>query len=119
MTLLWYKCKGQEWCDLFSIDLDHPILKNLIGVYILFTYNPKIHILLVGSGAIKDKLNEHKNDLGIKAFAAHGCFVTWAEVPGIIHLGIKRYLIGKLNPSLKSKIPLAIPTKVNLPFELD
>jgi hypothetical protein len=116
MALNWYKTEDDKWFDLFRINLEKPDWKNIKGVYIIFSFNPSISVIKVGSGVIIDKFVQHKNELTIKAFSAHGCYVTWAKAPEFLHHSIVMYLNKKLNPALQSETPRAISLKVNLPW---
>lgn len=116
MTLRWYKCKGEQWCELFKLDLSHQYL-NVNGVFIIFYDLNQKHPLYVGHGNVQSQLLQLSKDIAIKAFMAHGCYVTWAEANEMIQTGIVNYLSGVLNPKLQIKVPKAIPVKVNLPWE--
>ena len=36
MTVDWVKCEGGGWCAFDAVNLDHPHLRDLIGVYVIW-----------------------------------------------------------------------------------
>jgi len=116
MTLEWMKCKGDVWCELFKLDLNHSLL-DLGGVFIIFGGNGTDDIIYVGHGNVKNELNKLSKDAAIAAFQSHGCFVTWAKAGVLTQSGIENYLINKLKPKLNQKAAKSIPVTVNLPWE--
>jgi|YNPMSStandDraft_2_1061718.scaffolds.fasta_scaffold03420_2 hypothetical protein len=117
MANLWYKCKGEVWCNLFKLDMDHQVLKNADGVYIIWTGVDERKVLKVGSGLIRSQLMSARQDITINAFANRGVFVTWSEVGKIKREGVEAYLINALNPLFVPVKPKAIPIKIKLPWE--
>ncbi len=116
MILDWIKCKGEIWCELFKLDLDHKLL-DINGVFLIFTEENANGTVLIGSGNIQDILRKASKDPAVAAFQSHGCFVTWAKAGVLTQSGIVSYLISKLQPKLNSKSPKSIPISVNLPWE--
>jgi len=116
MTLEWMKCKGDVWCELFKLDLNHSLL-DLGGVFIIFGGNGTDDIIYVGHGNVKSELNRLSKDAAIAAFQSHGCFVTWAKAGVLTQSGIENYLFNKLKPKLNQKAAKSIPVSVNLPWE--
>lgn len=116
MTVDWFKCKGDVWCDLFKLDLSHSLL-DVGGVFIIFGGNGTDDIIFVGHGNVKTELNRLSKDPAIAAFQSHGCFVTWAKVSMLTQSGVEFYLINKLKPKLNTKTSKSIPVSVNLPWE--
>ncbi len=117
--LQWYKCKGDIWCDLFKVDLDHPSIRNTNGVYIIwYGKDDSRKVLRIGMGNIFTEISKLQKDLTYKAFSAHGVNVTWADVPIMKRAGVATYLINTLSPAiLGDALPRAIPIKENLPWE--
>jgi len=117
--LEWYKCKGDVWCDLFKVDLNHPSIKNTAGVFIVwYGKGDQRKVLRVGQGNIYQELIKLQNDLTFKAFASHGVMVSWASVPPLKRPGVLMFLINSLSPALLGDAPpRAIPIKENLPWE--
>ncbi len=117
--LLWYKCKGDIWCDLFKVDLDHPSIRNTTGIYIVwYEQGSSRKVLRVGMGNIFTEINKLQKDLTYKAFAAHGVSVTWADAPIMKRAGVATYFINTLSPAiLGDAIPRSIPIKENLPWD--
>lgn len=118
MELQWYKCQGGVWCELNKIDLSSNALKELTGVYILWTgqISSKRTIIKVGSGKITDELLKNKRDLAMMAFFHLGLYVTWAEVPALKRRNVQYYLTSVLQPKFEEKVPDLNPIQVNLPW---
>lgn len=117
MANLWYKCKGDIWCDLFKLDMDHEVLRKAEGVFIIWTGASERKVLKVGSGSIRSMLMTAKSDIAIHAFANIGVFVTWTEITAIKRSGVELYLINNLKPLVVNFTPKAIPIKIKLPWE--
>ncbi|HOM05349.1 MAG TPA: hypothetical protein PLU67_07640 [Candidatus Kapabacteria bacterium] len=117
MANLWYKCKGEVWCELFKLDMEHPVLKTAEGVYIIWTGVNDRKVLKVGSGLIRSQLMTARQDVTINAFATRGVFVTWSEVGKVKRDGVEAYLINTLSPLFVPYKPKAIPIKIKLPWE--
>ena len=117
MTVDWYKCKGDIWCDLFKVDVQSHLLKHISGVYILWTGSlQNMTVIKVGYGILVPEINISKQDFAIAAFASHGVFITWSKIPAISQKSICNYLIHKLQPRIYKFIPAADRIEVNLPW---
>ncbi|MBM2813410.1 MAG: hypothetical protein HW421_172 [Ignavibacteria bacterium] len=117
MEVDWYKCKGDVWCELDKIDLEHKYLKGLEGVYIIWSQpEGKRNILKVSFGSIRTELKRDKEDLSLMAFSNYGIFVTWADVSSFKRKGVASYLIDQLKPKFVEKNVQASHIDVNLPW---
>lgn len=117
MATTWYKCKGDIWCELFKLDMDHEVLKKAEGVFIIWSGAKEKKFLKIGSGSIRSGLMSAKSDLAIQAFANIGVFVTWIEVGALKRSGVETYLHNNLRPLIVTSTPKSIPIKVRLPWE--
>ncbi len=113
----WYKCKGDIWCELFKLDMDHEVLRKADGVYIIWSGAKERKILKVGSGSIRSQLMSAKTDLAIQAFANIGVFVTWVEISAIKRSGVELYLQNTLKPLILNHTPKAVSLKIKLPWD--
>ncbi|MBE2188512.1 MAG: hypothetical protein IAE98_03510 [Candidatus Kapabacteria bacterium] len=116
MAIDWHKCKGGVWCDLFQLDLEHEFLRNLSGVYIVWSGTTEKSVLKVGSGLISTELKKERSDLAIQIFSHHGVYVSWAEVSALKRESVMLYLAEVLSPKLPVNLPRTIPVKVDLPW---
>ncbi len=114
---IWYRCKGGVWCEFQKLDINHEYLKNLEGVYVIWTGMKDRKVLRVGSGNIRAQLLALKKDIAIQAFSHLGLYVTWAEVGSIRRAGVETYLFNNLKPSFMSYTPSAIPIKIVYPWD--
>lgn len=116
--LEWNKCKGDIWCDLFKLDLEHEYIVGVHGVYVLWhgdsgNYTP----LKVGYGEINNELFVDRKDLAIQAFSHLGVKVSWAEVQGMKRKGVYAWLKNKLNPKIITDLQAGSPIECNLPWD--
>lgn len=115
----WYKCTGGIWCDLFKLDLSDEYVKEINGVFIVWSGKTERSILVIGEGNISLELKKLKSNLAIKAFAHHGVQVTWCELSSMKRAGTAAYLSNLLSPKMRSANTGSIPIKINLPWESD
>lgn len=116
MQLNWIKCQGDVWCKLDTVNLGHSHFENMHGVYIIWHGGNPAHTVRIGKGYIRDRLQSHRNDPEVQAYAHLGLYVTWASVPGQFQEGVEVYLGKRLTPKVGERFPQAIPTEVNLPW---
>lgn len=117
MAADWFKCKGSVWCDLFKIDLNHPTLTQMYGVFIIWSGEDNTRkVLRVGEGKISNVLNNARKDIVIQAFMHHGVKVTFTPVPESQGKSVEVYLYKTLAPSINGGVPTGIPIKINLPW---
>lgn len=124
----WIKCNDGFWCPLFNVDLD-PV--STVGVYIVWRMTPlpspgSPHVLYVGQGDVKDRLNSHLRDGRFNKYVNPGWIVyaTWSEVAEYGYIGeyyrairdgVERYLADQLRPEIGMQYPAVAPISVNLP----
>lgn len=114
-----------DWHELIDVELARHIEDPTMGVYIIFyttdQREKKFRTVRLGSGDVKDRLNEHKGDTEIVAYksaASNGALhVSWAKVPENQMLGVEKYLSEILNPVVGERFPDRTPIEVNLPWD--
>lgn len=111
IELIWIKCTGNVWCDFHKLNLSHEHFDNLSGVYVI--WSGKITVR-VGSGVIRDRIADHRNDQHILAFP--NLMVAWAQVNRNQMLGVEKYLSDILQPKVGERFPNVAPIIVNLPW---
>ena len=89
------------------------------GAYIIWYDSHKEHITVrVGSGNIKQRLEEHRKDDCILHYAQYGpLLVTWTKLQPAHRGGVERYLGDTLEPRIGCRFPDVPPISVNLPWE--
>ena len=117
MADLWYKCKGDIWCELFKLDMNHEVLKKAEGAFIIWTGVKERKILKIGSGSIRTHLMTARSDMAINAFSNIGVFCTWTELGALKRSGVELYLANTLKPLIATPTPRAIPIKIKLPWD--
>jgi len=116
MNLSWGKCEGDEWCPFLTVNLDHPHLRYLEGVYIIWHGGQTPWTVYVGQGAIAERLRCHRLEREILQYSYLGLFVTWASVDSASRNGVERFLSDALKPKAGSRAPNVPPIPVNLPW---
>ena len=116
MQLSWIKCHGDTWCSLRNVDLGHAHFDQMEGVYIIWHMGNPAQTVRVGQGVIRDRLQAHRNDPKVQAYAYLGLSVTWAEVTGPYRDGVEAYLASQLNPLVGERFPARLPIAVNMPW---
>ncbi len=112
MIVDWIKCKTNVWCNLQTVKLEHEHFTDLVGVYIIWSGEDVVRI---GSGVIKDRLSDHRNNEEITAYS--DLKVTWAEIDNQSMQGAEVYLANELNPKVGDRFPNVDPISVNLPWD--
>lgn len=129
ITVQWQRClKNSLWCQFnekllsngrFETRLgDHSV--NISGIYIIWTGIDNRTVLKVGSGIIKDKLEEHLRDPEIQAYKPTRLYVTWASTLSVIgeeeiQKGVEKFLDIVFKPKLVEHLPDVDLVMVNLP----
>lgn len=111
LELKWTKCMGDVWCDFHRVNLSHAHFDNLSGVYVIWSNKITVR---VGSGIIKDRIADHRNDPQITAFP--NLRVVWAQVNRNQMQGVEKYLSDLLNPKVGERFPNVTPIPVNWPW---
>lgn len=119
MNVQWNKCKGDMWCELNRVNLQHEHFTGMCGVYVIWYGGKSPKYVRVGKGNINERLATHRKDLDIQAYASQTLFVTWASVTAMNHEGVEAYLADKLNPLVSERFPNAEPIPINLPGGLN
>lgn len=116
MTLDWTKCQGNQWCNLFTVDLSHSHFQGLEGVYIIWHGGPSPATVYVGQGVIAERLASHRDELSRSRYASLGLFVTWTRVNQTSRDAVEGYLAQKLQPLEGLRHPPVANISVNLPW---
>ena len=112
----WIKCKGDVWCKLNTVNLDHEHFDNARGVYIIWHGGSQPHVVYVGQGNIRQRLRAHRADSRIQQYAGSDLYVTWAWVSEEYMNGIEDHLISKWRPKVNEKLPGTGGVMVNSPW---
>ncbi|MCG2760167.1 MAG: hypothetical protein L6407_03000 [Candidatus Delongbacteria bacterium] len=116
MNLNWIKCDGSQWCNFFTLNLNHEHFNGLQGVYIIWHGGQKPLTVYVGKGEIKNRILLHRQNPNILKYSHLGLFVTWAFVDSPYQEGVERYLANNLNPLECERSPEVVPIQVNFPW---
>lgn len=117
MNLKWTKCRGEVWCKLNNVNLEHAHFNYRHGVYIIWHGGPDPGVVYVGQGDIKARIQHHRSDPEIQRFEPHGLYVTWANVPDTSRDGVESFLAKSWTPKVGTDHPSAEPIEVNSPWE--
>lgn len=117
MYLEWIKCRGESWCMLNNVNLEHEHFDHCRGVYIIWHSGRDPAAVYVGQGDVKARLQDHRSDPAIQRFEPQGLYVTWARVPPLSQDGVEAFLAQKLTPKVGTDHPSAGPIEVNSPWE--
>ncbi|MBI5240407.1 MAG: type II/IV secretion system protein [Elusimicrobia bacterium] len=115
LRLSWWTAKDGSWCDLFSLDPEHPDFKELEGVFVLWHGGDAPGMVCVGQGEIRERLRFLLHAPAVLKFKEFGLFLTWAPVDRRKRDGVERFLMDRLQPKVKAPAPSAAPITVNLP----
>lgn len=114
MNIIWRRCVLSSKCRLNKLNLSNQYFDNLVGVYVIWRTNNENKTICVGSGIIRDKLNEMKLNAEVQNFGSD-LFVTWADVPTVSLDGVLTFLYEQLKPVVNFVNPGLEPITVNLP----
>ena len=115
LQLVWNKCRGGSWCELFAIDADNPYFRELEGVYVVWHGGREAAMVRVGQGLIRERILFHRADPEVLKYQDRGLFMTWASVAKSQRDGVERFLAEALRPKVKAAAPAAAAVPVNLP----
>lgn len=114
--LNWVHCEG-GYCNLESLNLDHPHFNGREGVYVIWRGGQNPAVVRLGQGVIKDRIGKHRLDSKILQHkGTDRLYVTWAETTAGLRDGIEKFLANTLRPIVGDAFPLAQPIAVNLPW---
>ena len=116
MKLNWKKCKGDEWCPFFTVDLQHAAFTAAKGVYVIWHGGSNPKTVYVGKGNIGARISDHRGKSNIAKYSELGLFVTWAKVDSSDVDGVESYLVRALKPLENQVQPSASPVTVNHPW---
>ncbi len=116
MNVSWNKCEGGAWCSLNKVDLPHVHFNGMEGVYVIWHGGPTPKVVRVGQGVIRDRLNAHRQDKEIQAYAGLNLYVTWARMDAQNRDGVEAFLATTLKPLIGDRFPDVVPISVNLPW---
>lgn len=116
MHLTWNKCQGDVWCPFLTVNIAHPHLTGMHGVYIIWHGGSAARTVYVGRGHIPDRIRAHRQEPRITQYSSLGMYVTWARLAANEQPAVESFLIQKLRPLANQVNPLAIPVEVNLPW---
>jgi len=117
LKVSWLRCQGDEWANLFALNLAHPHFDGLQGVYLVWQVGDNPTSVLVGFGQIRDALTKFRQSPQVAQFRDRDLYVTWAVVDSGLQEGAARYLAKTLGPKIgppPSDIP---PVQLNLPSD--
>jgi hypothetical protein len=118
LNLAWTKCQGNVWGSLINIDLKHPYLDAIEGVYIIWHGGKNPEVVRVGQGVVRDRLNVQRKNKDILQYKSSGPLrVTWASVDARYRDGVEKYLTEKLEPLIEDRTLTVSPIEVNLPYQ--
>jgi hypothetical protein len=115
LQITWGKCTSGNWCQLNTVNLSSRAFDGG-GVYIIWHSGANPRTVYVGQGVIRDRLNDHRDDPRIQAYAKLGLYVTWASVQVAERGGVEAYLAAKYDPLVGERRPAAAPISVNSPW---
>jgi len=119
LRVTWVKDRSGRWCQLNTVDLSHKALE-VAGIYVIWcgpTTLEKAAVVYVGQGAVKDRLDDHRDDPRIQKYAYRTLYVTWAAVEASKRDGVEAYLSKRYAPLVGERRPVAAPISVNSPWE--
>jgi hypothetical protein len=118
LNLNWIKCQGDIWGSLVNIDLTHPYLDHIEGVYIIWHGGKDPQVVRVGQGVVRDRLKTQRKNKDILQYTNNGPLrVTWATVDARYRDGVEKYLTEKLEPLVEDRFLTAPSIEVNLPYQ--
>jgi hypothetical protein len=103
-----------------KVDIEHELIKDTEGVYIVWTgsiMDDSLKVLYIGQGYMYDEIRDLRVNPDIMEYSGMEMFIAWAETKPFRFDGIEAWLNVKLKPEVKKdKVPSAMKIKVNLPW---
>lgn len=116
MNLKWTKCRGEVWCKLNNVNLEHTHFNYRHGVYIIWHGGRNPKVVYVGQGDIKDRIQFHRGNEAVQQYEPYGLYVTWADVSASSRDGVESFLAQRWTPKVGTDHPSADPIEVNSPW---
>jgi len=117
LKVVWNKCQGNVWADLFAVELGHAHFNGLEGVYVIWHGGAQPGHVRVGCGFIRDGIASCRKDPAVLAFKDYQLYVTWAKIDLGFRDGAVRFLAKTLMPKAQGSLPDVPPFQVSLPSE--
>jgi type II secretory ATPase GspE/PulE/Tfp pilus assembly ATPase PilB-like protein len=115
VNVSWNRCKGEQWADLWAVDLTSLHFNGMQGVYAAWHGGATPTPVAVGQGELREELEKLRADPRMQAFRPFNVFVTWARAESVLCDGIERFLLEALRPKIARPPPNAPIVQVNLP----
>ena len=112
----WQQCEGNVWCSLNAVNINHSHFDNMSGVYIIWHGGARPKVVYVGKGNVRERIQAHRQDKRIQAYASYGLFVTWASVAIGHQRSVEAYLENHWRPKVGERHPEARHIQVNSPW---
>ncbi len=115
LPLNWIKSQAGSWLPFQTMDLNS--IGDTFGVYVIWHAGNPGRVVRVGQGNVADRLQCHRDDEEICAYAGRGqLYVTWAAVDVFSADGVERYLADTWNPLVGDAWPDCSPIRANSPW---
>lgn len=118
MQVNWIKnSQNNDWFDFLRLNLDAPYFSNKRGVYVIWYASPSTaRVVRVGSGNIGERLRDHRSNVEITKYSAHGQLkVSWIVVDNENEIqGIEVFLADFYSPLVGENFPRVPSIRVNL-----
>ena len=113
MQLLWTLAEHGRRFPLIQAG---DVCRSKRGVYLVYHDGNPERPLLIGDGNICEHLRAIIRDPDLMICSVLGMLrATWAAVPEHYGEGVKNFLVGRLDPIIRSSLGSAAPIPVNLP----
>jgi hypothetical protein len=100
----------------FSLIEAGDVSRSINGVYLVYHDGNPERPVLIGDGNISEQLRALSRDPDLMIFSILGLLrATWAAVPERYVDGVKNFLVGELEPIIRSSMASTAPIPVNLP----
>lgn len=115
MPVRWIRQGHDDWYHLNRVQLSHEHFDALEGVYIVWHGGVRPAVLHVGHGALRETLDQCREDPELQAYSELELYVTWAAVVPRYQAGVHAWLAEYYRPKLDRVAPSADPIAVDLP----
>jgi hypothetical protein len=118
MKVTWIKnTQNSQWFDLLRLNLSAPYFTGKLGVYVIWYASPQsAKVIYVGSGAIGERLVEHRSNPEISKYSQYGQLkVSWALMDDPTTMtGVEAFLAHSYSPIIGERSLNVDPIEVNL-----